>query len=173
MQWANRARRSSRRFTTIEGWKEVGQGVYAAAGSGIRTLTINPEFDTEQYHNDYLDWTRPAKTNIPGSYSEDANGRVPTQREACTTKSLPPTPIEEETYFSEGTASTEQTSKSPQEQPELSYHIFSKKQKWMLVWLIGVAGLFSGLSSNIYFPSLDAIARVGLYFTRHNPKDSF
>lgn len=40
------------------------------------------------------------------------------------------------------------------------YHIFGKKKKWLIVITIGMAGLFSGLSSNIYFPSLDAIAAV-------------
>jgi hypothetical protein len=43
---------------------------------------------------------------------------------------------------------------------EEPYHVYSSKQKWVVVVLVGVAGLFSGLSSNIYFPSLDAIARV-------------
>ncbi|TGO65364.1 hypothetical protein BOTNAR_0079g00320 [Botryotinia narcissicola] len=43
--------------------------------------------------------------------------------------------------------------------PEEPYHIFSPKQKWTLVIIIGVAGLFSGLSSNIFFPSLDAISK--------------
>ncbi|THV55550.1 hypothetical protein BGAL_0006g00020 [Botrytis galanthina] len=42
---------------------------------------------------------------------------------------------------------------------EEPYHIFLPKQKWTLVIIIGVAGLFSGLSSNIFFPSLDAISR--------------
>ncbi|KAF7957651.1 hypothetical protein EAE96_003225 [Botrytis aclada] len=46
--------------------------------------------------------------------------------------------------------------KLPAEEP---YHIFSPKQKWALVIIIGVAGLFSGLSSNIFFPSLDAISK--------------
>lgn len=40
------------------------------------------------------------------------------------------------------------------------YHVFSHRMKWTIVILIGVAGLFSGLSSNIYFPALDAIAHV-------------
>ncbi|KAH8897306.1 MFS general substrate transporter [Thozetella sp. PMI_491] len=46
-------------------------------------------------------------------------------------------------------------------EPEVDepYHTFSPKQKWFVVILIGVAGLFSGLSSNIYFPSLDAISK--------------
>lgn len=44
-----------------------------------------------------------------------------------------------------------------QDQP---FHIFNKKQTWMVVIMIGIAGMFSGLSSNIYFPSLDAISKV-------------
>ncbi|KAF9877124.1 major facilitator superfamily transporter [Colletotrichum karsti] len=43
--------------------------------------------------------------------------------------------------------------------PEVPYHVFSKNEKWMVIVIIGVAGLFSGLSSNIYFPSLNAIAQ--------------
>ncbi|KAF9869855.1 major facilitator superfamily transporter [Colletotrichum karsti] len=39
------------------------------------------------------------------------------------------------------------------------YHVFPKRQKWVVIVIIGTAGLFSGLSSNIYNPSLDAIAR--------------
>ncbi|KAF3759894.1 MFS general substrate transporter [Cryphonectria parasitica EP155] len=45
-------------------------------------------------------------------------------------------------------------SQVPEEPP---FHIFNKRQKWNLVAIIGAAGLFSGLSSNIYFPALDAI----------------
>lgn len=40
------------------------------------------------------------------------------------------------------------------------YHVFGKKERWGVVAMIGVAGLFSGLSSNIFFPSLDAISQV-------------
>ncbi|KAK1981553.1 major facilitator superfamily transporter [Colletotrichum cereale] len=42
---------------------------------------------------------------------------------------------------------------------EEPFSIYSKKQKWMIIVIIGLAGLFSGLSSNIYNPSLDAISR--------------
>ncbi|KAI0192664.1 major facilitator superfamily domain-containing protein [Xylaria flabelliformis] len=38
------------------------------------------------------------------------------------------------------------------------YHIFTRRQKWNMVFVIGAAGLFSGLSSNIYFPAVDRIA---------------
>lgn len=46
--------------------------------------------------------------------------------------------------------------------PKEPYHVFSHRKKWSIVILIGVAGLFSGLSSNIYFPAIDAIAKVSL-----------
>ncbi|EFX05151.1 major facilitator superfamily transporter multidrug resistance [Grosmannia clavigera kw1407] len=42
---------------------------------------------------------------------------------------------------------------------EQPYHLFSLKQKWSVVIIIGLAGLFSGLSSNIYFPSLNQISQ--------------
>lgn len=43
---------------------------------------------------------------------------------------------------------------------EEPYNVFSPCLKWVVVIIIGIAGLFSGLSSNIYFPSLDIIAHV-------------
>lgn len=41
---------------------------------------------------------------------------------------------------------------------EPPYHILSKKQKWNLVILVSLAASFSPLSSNIYFPAMDAIS---------------
>ncbi|KAH8742478.1 major facilitator superfamily domain-containing protein [Diaporthe sp. PMI_573] len=48
------------------------------------------------------------------------------------------------------------------DKPEQPYHFFSKGRKKLLIGIIGVAGLFSGLSSNIYFPSLDSIAKASI-----------
>lgn len=55
-----------------------------------------------------------------------------------------------------------------QGQPDLStrkpadepYHVFGNRMKWVVVAQIGVAGTFSGLSSNIYFPCLKTITKV-------------
>ncbi|KAJ8064641.1 hypothetical protein OCU04_006964 [Sclerotinia nivalis] len=44
------------------------------------------------------------------------------------------------------------------ESEEPPYHIFSMAQKKQLVYLVSFAGLFSPLSSNIYFPSLKEIS---------------
>lgn len=57
-------------------------------------------------------------------------------------------------------AKVEETGAVPGIELGQPYHVFSKGRKRLLVGVIGVAGLFSGLSSNIYFPSLDAIAKV-------------
>ncbi|KAK3937506.1 major facilitator superfamily domain-containing protein [Diplogelasinospora grovesii] len=43
--------------------------------------------------------------------------------------------------------------------PEPPYHIFTTTKKWQLVYIVSLAGLFSPLSSNIYFPALGAIAK--------------
>ena len=40
------------------------------------------------------------------------------------------------------------------------YHVFSSRKKRLLVFIVSMAGLFSPLSSNIYFPALDDIADV-------------
>lgn len=46
--------------------------------------------------------------------------------------------------------------------PEPPYHVFSLAQKKKLVYIISLAALFSPLSSNIYFPALGEISKVGL-----------
>ena len=43
---------------------------------------------------------------------------------------------------------------------EVPYHVFTNRKKWELVLIVSLAGLFSSLSSNIYFPALGAIAEV-------------
>lgn len=43
-------------------------------------------------------------------------------------------------------------------EPEPPYHILSKRQKWNLVIFVSIAGSFSPLSSNIYFPAIDTIS---------------
>lgn len=53
--------------------------------------------------------------------------------------------------------------------PEPPYHVFTKKEKWLVTVIIAVAGLFSPLSSNIYFPALGAIANV----SQKHPQDVF
>lgn len=48
-------------------------------------------------------------------------------------------------------------------QPDTSdntpYHVFTRKRKWLLVYIISLAATFSPLSSNIYFPAINTIAK--------------
>lgn len=45
--------------------------------------------------------------------------------------------------------------------PTPPYHVFSSRKKKSLMYLVSIAGIFSSLSSNIYFPALGQISRVG------------
>ncbi len=46
--------------------------------------------------------------------------------------------------------------------PQPPYHIFTPSKKKQMVYTVSLAGLFSPLSSNIYFPALGQISRVQL-----------
>jgi hypothetical protein len=53
------------------------------------------------------------------------------------------------------------TSPSPvNDAPDPPHSIFTRKQKKMLVYIVSMAAIFSPLSSNIYFPAVDTIAKV-------------
>lgn len=40
----------SRRFTTMEGWREIGSGVYAAGTSRVTVLSLRNQFDADRYY---------------------------------------------------------------------------------------------------------------------------
>jgi hypothetical protein len=46
--------------------------------------------------------------------------------------------------------------------PDLPYHVFGKSKKRIIVYFVSFLAMLSPLSSNIYFPALDAIASVSL-----------
>ena len=149
--WMDVRPRVSRRFTTLEGWREIGTGFYVVGASRVRVFSIQHQFDADNYYDDRTSWTRPSKANSVSLQSLKSPDR--------------PVSIEHSKYSEPG-----QVEKRASVVPEPLYHVFSKKEKWTLVIMIGVAGLFSGLSSNIYFPALDAIAQVRNSSSR-NPFD--
>lgn len=158
-----------RRFTTLEGWREVGRGVFVQAGSTISSVAFesnrNSRFDPEWSR---FDDNASVQTRISKAEEQRRTfSQAPSNFRRFSSRSFPnPNPFispeelqEEADAADSGThgvvPDVEQRPRS--EQP---FHIFNRRQKWVVVVIIGVAGLFSGLSSNIYFPSLDAIARV-------------
>jgi hypothetical protein len=48
--------------------------------------------------------------------------------------------------------------------PEPPYHVFSLAKKKQMVYIVSLAGLFSPLSSNTYFPALGQISKVRILF---------
>lgn len=49
------------------------------------------------------------------------------------------------------------------QETEESYHVFTTKRKKQIVWIVSLAGLFSPLSSNIYFPAMGRMSRYDDY----------
>lgn len=159
-----------RRFTTLEGWREVGQGVYLAAGLTVSSVA----YGANQHPRYYPEWGRfddseSSRTRI-SKYEEQRRTFSLASRSFRTNSSQSfanpfISPEEAEAERSNGGADAGSGTlggvlEADQPRSQQPFHIFSKKQKWVVVVIIGIAGLFSGLSSNIYFPSLDAIARV-------------
>ena len=66
-------------------------------------------------------------------------------------------PVEAHSSVSKAEAGLRISSSLPVER-DPPYHIFNKKQKWLLVYIVSIAGMFSPLSSNIYFPAINAIS---------------
>lgn len=127
----------------------MGNGVYLT-GNSLRVFTSGIQFDSEAYNDDRTSWTRPSRyvqssartTSWKSVESAAIEAQAPSIRDG----------------WSEAHAAVVEE--------EEAYHVFNKKQKWVVVVIIGVAGLFSGLSSNIFFPSLDAIAKVSSTFAQ-------
>jgi hypothetical protein len=131
--WLNVSPQLSRRFTTLEGWREIGTGVYVVGASRIQISSIQHQFDADEYYDD--------RTSCKGLGKPDPISLQPWQEGEHLVES-----IKEEKGVSIAS--------------EPLYHAFSTKRKWTVVIMIGVAGLFSGLSSNIYLPALGAISKV-------------
>lgn len=162
-----------RRFTTLEGCREVGHGVFLAPGSTVLSVAFEPtrtsRFDPEW---DRFDDNDSIKTRL--SKAEEQR-RTFCKAPASSGRRISRPPLNPFLSPEEAEAEAQTTQPiselnddvrdvDPRPRSEQPFHILGKRQKWFLVGMIGMAGLFSGLSSNIYFPSLDAIARVRFSF---------
>lgn len=167
-----------RRFSTLEGWRTVGHDMYLMAGTAISTIIPNPTYDLEWPYRE----GQPVEARLSklerNRLSLASSGSRPVGRADSTTLSpggyqqtyQQPRDqygdyfggqIDDEKFMGQESASPLPPPSPPSPPaPEKPYHIFTKRQKWVVISIIGVAGLFSGLSSNIYLPSLDAIAKV-------------
>lgn len=161
--------RAARRFTSFEGWREVSRGIYVTAGHTAAVFIPDPVYDQEwPAHDDRQVQTRLSRMqrkSINASSAGDndnAYGQKGLWPNGVTQWTAPRAwaghGVREESATRENT--DERDDFIPPAPAEMPFHVFSKKIKWYLVIIIGIAGLFSGLSSNIYLPSLSAIAQV-------------
>lgn len=155
-----------RRFTTIEGYREAGNGIYLVPGSGITAIALEP--NPREFYDP--EWGRLDDRSIRTRCSRQEQLRLTAQTlsGASSSRTLRPSSPKNPFLLPEEAeqnpfADPRDLTSLPPPAPVLNekpFHIFSKRQKWTVVGIIGTAGLFSGLSSNIYFPSLDAISKV-------------
>ncbi|CAG8956905.1 hypothetical protein HYFRA_00012360 [Hymenoscyphus fraxineus] len=124
------------------------------ASFGRQLIVGNPEFDQDKYYENFVTQTRRSKRYTfrgpPPSF------RSVEQRSSIDFFSNIEDP------FDDHHAIRNFEEKKQREQPKFEeepYHIATRKEKWVIIITISVAGLFSGLSSNTYFPLLDAIAK--------------
>lgn len=150
----------------VIGLREFGNGVNALRRASVRAMTVSPEFDLERWHDDNLS-TRSATVdarrppNLNGTPVSTDGTRLEKPADPFDDAFAVPADRDEDRLdpFHHSHVVAPEAARVPEaRQP---YHVFSQKRKWFLIIIIGIAGMFSGLSSNIYFPSLDAIARVG------------
>ncbi|KAL8354688.1 hypothetical protein RB601_004206 [Gaeumannomyces tritici] len=170
--WMAQSRRASRRFTTMEGWRELGNNFYALNRASIRMITVDPQFDLERCH-DEDDGTsaRAVKSDsvgVAGRRRSDLEAADKGHDPFDDAFSVEPERGGDHEYMSEkrnpfadenAEGLEGRRSVNPPPEAEEPYHIFSTRQKWLVVVIIGVTGMFSGLSSNIYFPALDSVAK--------------
>ena len=145
--WSLLSRRLSRRFTTLEGWREVGLGVYTMS-SNIRLFALKSRFDTQVVQDTHT------------GLAEE----------------VPPVPkiLPQDEWVRTGQATVGKVVKNVQEArvvlkgkgtKEEAYHVFSVREKWSVVAVVGVLGLFPGLSAGVYLPALNAVARVCIFLS--------
>lgn len=139
----------SNRFTTLEGWREIGAGVYAMGNSNIRMFSIRNQFDPEHYRDD----------------RDEAFNFVEAERVLSMNSQPPDVQYERASQGTIGKAigslrDTKGYGLRPYAQSEEEYNVWTRKERWIAVAVVGIAGIFPALTFNIYLPALARVAKV-------------
>lgn len=136
--------------------KELGRAVTADTSKATRLQT--EQVPTLRASNES---TRKIKTNtrvtIPPAYGASHNSPIGNTQE---NKSVDYSAGQAVEIALSEAGCDKPVSEKTDSQQEL-YHAFARREKRLMVWIVSFAGLFSPLSSNIYFPALGAISSVG------------
>ncbi|KAK8004388.1 hypothetical protein PG989_004107 [Apiospora arundinis] len=170
-----------RPLSTTSGWHRLTDGLHYMAGVGVRALVVSPPFDLDpakSRHGSEVDGARSAKKDTPSISISDLLSRSDADewtRYSARSNSLSIYPVSPTRNRKKGPVSPQglppplarvegteaeqqhaETTPGPEKEP---YHVFNNQQKWQLVVIAGVLAFLAGLSSNIYFPAQDEIAR--------------
>ncbi|VBB71318.1 Putative protein of unknown function [Podospora comata] len=133
--------------------KELGRAVTADTSKATRLQT--EQVPTLRASNES---TRKIKTNtrvtIPPAYGASHNSPIGNTQE---NKSVDYSAGQAVEIALSEAGCDKPVSEKTDSQQEL-YHAFARREKRLMVWIVSFAGLFSPLSSNIYFPALGAIS---------------
>lgn len=149
--WELPSRGFSKRFTTLEGWREIGAGVYAMGNSNIRMFSIRNQFDPEHINVDQeqeFDFT-PAEM-LPSVKSKASVVEYRRSSEGTIGKAIG--------SIRDTKAGVLRTSSDE------VYNVYTRKEKWIMVAIVGVAGIFPALTFNIYLPALARMSTVRYEF---------
>ena len=173
---ASQMKRASHGLTTLEGWRDMWNGLYQLAGQ-LRYVPRNQDLGTPLFVGAPASgtsasgtpfYTSPSlpHTTLPSSASFGGRGH-------SSASANPPQPREQlELQLSRGESPVENPlnqSSTPPPEPEKAnttptkkppYHISTPRQKKLLVYIVSLISLFSPLSAYIYLPALHTIARV-------------
>lgn len=157
-----------RRFTTLEGYREAGKGIYLVGGSRITAIKLDSKprefYDSEwgkvDERPDSTRNSRKEQFRLASRALNDTPSSPTSRTPAPGNTFLQPEEARRNLAVGPGDVEIMTNRLPPPASADQAFHIFNKRQKWTVIGIIGMAGLFSGLSSNIYFPSLEAISKV-------------
>ncbi|KHN95240.1 Major facilitator superfamily domain, general substrate transporter [Metarhizium album ARSEF 1941] len=145
--------RAARRFATLGGWREAQDVLPSAAGS-----TYDSEWPV---HDEKPHPSRQAKAQL-----KPADGFGTGEKTGPGQDGLGPDEQPDSTATRDERAVQEDELEVLSElgshllnDDDAPFGVLSSRQKWFIIVTIGVAGLCSGLSPNVYLPALSAIAK--------------
>jgi hypothetical protein len=144
------------------GWRDLGSTMGAIRRASMLIITVDPQFDLERYHDENISTRSAMGDSRPPSISTHSSSPVAAARDngnpfGDVFAIKPQYDAEDKSDPFHDSHAVPPDVEASTEEP---YHVFSRSKKWRLIIIIGIAGMFSGLSSNIFFPSLDAIAKA-------------
>lgn len=157
-------KRLSQRFTTLEGWREIGLGIYTMGSSNIRMFSPRNQFDPESFRDETDDIIYTTSPDAPPVPSKKTLSLIEYKTTAASSvypadEKSSPTPTPDQRL---STVSFYEVVIPKPEKPRLvePYHVFTDKEKWIVVAIVSATGMLPVLTFYTYLPGIMSIATV-------------